>query len=53
MADFDYMLDRVAAHKIDERVQQRKLSRIPRQRKRNGRHTLANGLHNLANRLDS
>lgn len=53
MADFDYMLERVAAHKIDERVQQTKRSRIPRQRTRHGRHALANRLHNLANRLDS
>jgi hypothetical protein len=51
MAEFEFMLDRIAAHKIDERIEQTKRSRIPR-RRRHRRHALATGLHNLANRLD-
>lgn len=51
MSDFSALLDRVAAHQIDERVRSR-AAQMPSPRRPRGRHALADRLHALANRLD-
>ena len=51
MSDFSALLDRVAAHQIDERVRTR-AAQMPSPRRPRGRHALADRLHALANRLD-
>jgi hypothetical protein len=51
MSEFSPMLDRLAAHQIDERVRTR-AALMPTRRRRRGRHALAHHLHALADRLD-
>ena len=51
MSDFSALLDRVAAHQIDERVRTR-AAQMPARHRPRGRHALAHKLHTLANRLD-
>jgi hypothetical protein len=51
MSDFSALLDRVAAHQIDERVRTR-AAQMPSRRRPRGRHALAHRLHALADRLD-
>jgi surfactin synthase thioesterase subunit len=50
MSDYNALIDRVAAHQIDERVRTR-AAQMPSRRPR-GRHALAHRLHALADRLD-
>jgi hypothetical protein len=51
MSDFSAMLDRVAAHQIDERIRTR-AAQMPSAHRPRGRHALAHRLHALASRLD-
>ena len=51
MSDFSPLLERVAAHQIDERVRTR-AAQMPARRRPRGRHALAYKLHSLADRLD-
>ena len=51
MSDFSPLLERVAAHQIDERVRTR-AAQMPSRRRPRGRHALARRLHSIAARLD-
>jgi hypothetical protein len=51
MSDFSPLLERVAAHQIDERVRTR-AAQMPGRRRPRARHALAHTLHSLASRLD-
>ncbi len=51
MSDYNALIDRVAAHQIDERVRTR-AALMPSPRRPRGRHALADRLHALATRLD-
>jgi hypothetical protein len=54
MSEFGYLLERTAAHQINERVATKQRSRVPGQRRRRtGRRALVSGLHGLADRLDT
>ena len=51
MSEFSPILDRIAAHQIDERIRSR-AAMTPSRRRPRGRHGLASRLHALADRLD-
>ncbi len=51
MSEHSAILDRIAAHQIDERVRTR-AALMPSPRRPRGRHALARRLHVLADRLD-
>ena len=51
MSDFNALIDRVAAHQIDERIRTR-AALMPSRHRPRGRHALAHRLHALADRLD-
>jgi hypothetical protein len=52
MSEFAPLLDRVAAHRIDERIRER-AALMPATPRPRGRHGLARRLHALADRLDA